>query len=337
MQSSLNGIGSAGVALPPAPNRFDHERHPTAAPWARVPENTEILDRACDALLGPDVHAGMDRLRASLSALRRRLPADEWAAIGQEVRRHPVHTLLLESPFAARAYEKPRGYAGDAVLMDLIYGIASPPDDLSPLGGVLYGYEFDSPCFQSVRTRRAVLAREIDKVATTRQRARVLAVASGHLREIEWSGAARLGAVDITAIDQDRESLDCIDRDYRRYPVSTMPVTIGDVLRRTVRFTDVDLVYAAGLYDYLEDDLARALTTTLFRTLGSGGHLLIANFTPTTYDAAFMETFMDWRLIYRTPEEVRALAGGIPREDVEAITQFSDENQHVTYLRLVRR
>jgi len=68
---------------------------------------------------------------------------------------------------------------------------------------MLYGYEFDSRCFQSVRTRRAVLAREIDAVAARRPGAHVLAVASGHLREIEWSRAARSGAVTITAIDQD--------------------------------------------------------------------------------------------------------------------------------------
>ena len=39
--------------------------------------------------------------------------------------------------------------------MNRIYGLTSAADP-SPLGGMLYGYEFDSPCFQSVRTRRAV-------------------------------------------------------------------------------------------------------------------------------------------------------------------------------------
>src|SRR5262245_62807141 len=98
--------------------------------------------------------------------------------------------------------------------MDLIYGMVTPGADLSPLGGMLYGYEFDSPCFQSVRTRRGVLAREIDSVAAAIPDARVLAVASGHLREIEWSRAARGGGVQITALDQDRDSLACIEHDY---------------------------------------------------------------------------------------------------------------------------
>jgi len=119
--------------------------------------------------------------------------------------------------------------------------------------------------------------------------------------------------------------------------VSTVPATIGDLLRRSVRFADVDLAYAAGLYDYLDDDLARALTATLFRTLRSGGRLLIANFTPVTHDAAFMETFMDWRLVYRTPEAVRTLASSIAPAEVAGIEQFSDENKHVTYMRVEKR
>ena len=337
MQTSVNDIGAAGVPRPLASHRSDYERHPAAEPRVGVPVCTEILDRACEALFGPDVHAGMDRLRASLSALRKRLPADEWAAVGTEVRSHPVHPLLLESPFASRAHAKPRGYAGDAVLMDLIYGIARPADGLTPLGGMLYGYEFDSPCFQSVRTRRAILAREIDQVASFSRTARILAVASGHLRELEWSRAARAGAVSITALDQDPRSLGLVAEQYRSHGVSTLPASVRDLLRQAVDCSDVDLAYAAGLYDYLPDDVARTLTSTLFRMLRSGGRLLIANFTPATDDAAYMEAVMDWRLIYRSAESVRALAGGLPPHEVESIQQYFDSNGHIAYMRVTKR
>jgi hypothetical protein len=167
--------------------------------------------------------------------------------------------------------------------------------------------------------------------------ARVLSVASGHLREIEWSRAARSGTVAVTALDQDPDSLACIERDYGRYSVSTVPASIGDLIRGSLRFTDIDLAYAAGLYDYLPDDVARALTATLFTTLGRNGRLLIANFTTANHDAAFMETFMDWHLVYRTPAQLRALTDAIPAADVARIDQFSDENHHVAYLRLVKR
>jgi 2-polyprenyl-3-methyl-5-hydroxy-6-metoxy-1,4-benzoquinol methylase len=147
----------------------------------------------------------------------------------------------------------------------------------------------------------------------------------------------RAGAANVTALDQDRDSLACIEQDYGGYGVTTQAGTIGDLLRRTVRFADFDLVYAAGLYDYLDDELARALTRALFRMLRPSGRLLIANFTPATYDAAFMETFMDWQLVYRTPTGMRTLADSIAPAEVATLEQFGDDNRHVTYLRLVKR
>jgi SAM-dependent methyltransferase len=301
-----------------------------------VSPTTEIFDRTRDALLGNEFHSGMARLRAALRSLRSRLAPDEWMAVSEQARSHPLHALLLESPFTRRAFAKPRGYAGDAILMDLIYGVASA-EDLSPLGGMLYGYEFDSPCFQSVRTRRAVLAQEIDDVARERPEARVLSVACGHLREIEWSRAARERAVSMIAVDQDRDSLDLVGQNYRGYGVSTVPASVGDLLRRSVRFSDLDLVYAAGLYDYLTDDIACALTTTLFRMLRPGGRLFLANFTPATYDAAFMEAFMDWRLVYRSSEDMRRLIAPIAQSELAGVEQFPDVNEHITYMRVVKR
>jgi hypothetical protein len=298
---------------------------------------TTVLDRTRDALLGNDVYGGMDELRAALRTTRASLDATGWKAFCADARRHPVHQLLLESPFSRRAYDKPRGYAGDAVLMDLIYGSRTAGADLSPLGGMLYGYEFDSPPFQSVRVRRAVLAREIDDVADRRPGARILAVACGHLREAEWSRAVRDGRATLKALDQDRESLQVVEHEYSRYGVSTVAGTVGDLLRRPAARPDLDLVYSAGLYDYLDTDVATVLTACLFRLLSPGGRLLVANFTSENADAAFMESMMDWRLIYRSDEEMLALTAAIPERTIERIDQFRDANRNVTYLRVVRR
>ena len=202
---------------------------------ARLPATTEVLDTTRDAIAGGHVHDAMGQSPPLAARAAAHLPPADWALVGEQVSRHPLHGLLLESPFTRRAFEKPRGYAGDAVLMDLIYGKAHPGDDLSPLGGMLYGYEFDSPCFQSVRTRRAFLAREIDSVAAVRPHPRALGRERAPARD-RMEPAARAGAVEITAIDQDRDSLACIEQRLRRYRVSTLPATIGDLLRRTVRF-----------------------------------------------------------------------------------------------------
>src|SRR6185436_19111629 len=108
----------------------------TSVPWVRTMPmttfvrflpRTEIFDVTREALLGTDVHGCIGRLREALRHLRAHLPADEWKTVCEEARQHSLHDLLLESPFTRRAYSKPRGYAGDAVLMDLIYG--APPSE----------------------------------------------------------------------------------------------------------------------------------------------------------------------------------------------------------------
>jgi len=55
--------------------------------------------------------------------------------------------MIHEDPFTGRAFRKPRGYAGDAELIDLIYG----PEELwakpqaSPLGLNIYQYTSAAP------------------------------------------------------------------------------------------------------------------------------------------------------------------------------------------------
>ncbi len=77
---------------------------------------------------------------------------------------------------------------------------------------------------------------------------------------------------------------------------------------RTVR---LDLAYAAGLYDYLKAEAARALTLRLFNMLAPGGTLVIEIFLTGIPDACFMEAAMDWWLIYRGEEQILALLSGI--------------------------
>jgi SAM-dependent methyltransferase len=299
--------------------------------------DTGFLDAARDTLLRNDIQFGMSRLRTVLGGLRAALPTESWNDVAEHVRRHDVHGLLLESPFTLRAFAKPRGYAGDADLIDLIYGDAPRARTLSPLGARLHDYEFDSACFQSIRARRAVLAREIDDVAATRTGAHVLSVGCGYLREIEWSRAVCENRVSMTAIDEDPYSVAGVKDRYGDFDIQAIPLSIRDLVRRSPWVGDVDLAYAAGLYDSLEDDIARLLTTVLFRTLRPGGRMLIANFTPATDDAAFMESVMDWHLVYRSPSQLRALAASIPAGCIERIDQFSSPNGHIGYLRIVRR
>jgi hypothetical protein len=78
-------------------------------------------------------------------------------------------------------------------------------------------------------------------------------------------------------------------------------------LKREVSWEPFDLVYAAGILDYLPDALARGLCAALRGLLRPGGELLVANFLPGSKSTGYMEAFLDWWLLYRTPEALLSL------------------------------
>jgi hypothetical protein len=146
--------------------------------------------------------------------------------------------------------------------------------------------------------------------------------------------AGALGA--FHALDQDPVSLALVQAEQAPLGVTPIVGTVGDIIRGRVDVAPLHLAYAAGLYDYLPAEVAARLTARLFALLAPGGRLLVANFCPELEDAAFMEAVMDWRLIYRTDEQVAAFASEVPAEQVAAGRVFRDSVGMVAYLELER-
>lgn len=256
----------------------------------------------------------MERLRPALRSWRLADPLG-WPDRVTELRAHPLLAHLHACPFTHRAFHKPRGYAGDAVMLDHMYGLTLAfPHPASP-GGRLYAYTTNSPAAQAVRARRSRLAALIDRAAARRPDARIVALAAGHGRELGQSEAVRRGeSITFVAVDQDQESLGELSRSYPDVQVEPVTGNIRDVITGDLTF-DADVVYAAGLFDYLPDSAARRLTTRMAQMLRPGGEMLIANFVPDCPDIGFMEACMDWRLITRTEAQVRALFADVPEPD----------------------
>lgn len=49
-----------------------------------------------------------------------------WTRTRSAYMDHPLRSIMLEDPYIARCVAKPRGYAGDAELIDLIYDRQPP-------------------------------------------------------------------------------------------------------------------------------------------------------------------------------------------------------------------
>ena len=306
-------------------------------PAATLEDNTRrLLDSACQQVLSGDCLAALRLLGTPLSALWSEARA---CGRGEEMQRwcrdHALHALVQQDPYTHRATTKPRGYAGDAVMMDYIYG-GVPPEGTTALGCGVFSATTRVSMGLSVLYRRQLLKSLVDDTVVTREAGRILSVASGHARELEGSlvGSAFFGG-EVVALDQDPLSCAEVARVHAGARVQVVRQGVRELLggplaQELGRF---DLVYSAGLYDYLPDALAQRLTARLLQMLRPGGRLLIANFVPGGSGRGYMELFMDWTLVLRDEAAMRELARSAGARQVHS---FLDPHKNVVYAELLR-
>jgi extracellular factor (EF) 3-hydroxypalmitic acid methyl ester biosynthesis protein len=298
----------------------------------------KILDATFEGLRAGCVFESLELLRTRLLDFRANIDPELWSCFAKECfTTHPIRPLLHQSPFARRSFEKPRGYPGDAVLLDYIYNPASIPAT-SALGGEIAAWEAQTQSCRSVRARKDILAEAVDQAASEFSRTRIVSLACGHLREAQQARAVREGRMaQYVGIDQDGESLAVVEREQGADGVTICQDSVRSLLTGRSSLRAFHLAYAAGLYDYLATPVATRLTLRLFQMLAPGGKLLVANFHPRLPDIAGMETMMGWWLTYRDEKEVEALAGEIDPREIDSQRTFRDPHGNLVFLEIRRR
>ncbi len=299
---------------------------------------TELFDDTCELIAAGHFAPAMDTMIAGLLQLRAIYPVEQWRQFSQyDCLHHPVKEIAHADPMTRRAFLKPRGYPGDAGILDLIYRAVPLPAGTTPTGEIVNRFTTSHPACVSVRARRDLLARVVDDTAERVERPRILSVACGHLREAQASRAVARGLVgDFYALDQDKESLALIDREQGAFGVRTMAESVRGLVTGRVDLADLDLAYAAGLYDYLGLPVAVAVTRSMLGMMKPGGRVLVANFAPDLIDIGYMETFMAWNLIYRDEQAMMEIAAGLPRGEVASTRVFRDSDTNIVYLEVTK-
>jgi extracellular factor (EF) 3-hydroxypalmitic acid methyl ester biosynthesis protein len=305
-------------------------------------DETAALSRYLDDAYD-DIRRGKvaETVEALIAHLRKALESSadlSWrSTMNALCRTHPVLQVLHEDPYTWRAFHKPRGYAGDAVLLDFIY-TGRPPPETSELGKQIFEVTTTCSASRSVQERKDVIANAIDVIASRRPDVRVLSLACGHLREAELSDAVCAGAVsEYLALDQDEQSLAVVEREHAGRGIRTLHTSIRKLLRGdeiAATLSHLDFVYAAGLFDYLPDGIASRLIARMFAMLRPGGSLLIANYVPATHERGYMDAIMDWELIYRDREDLERIASVIDLGRTADRRSYLDGNGNVAYLEL---
>jgi SAM-dependent methyltransferase len=264
---------------------------------------------------------------------------EEWKEFATGTfRRHDLFQTLQADPYASYSFRKPRGYPGDAVLMDFIYGSGSSNavlESTSALGRSIFQQISQNPAFPAIQGRRDLFAQRIEAACQENQGCRILSVACGHLRE---GGVLRKRGIPrparFVALDQDEASLELVASEHHESGVECLRESAIRLLSNHFDIGEFDLIYSAGLYDYLSDEFSTRLLQALVRRLAPGGGVLVANMLPDIPACGYMEAVMDWWLIYRTPEQMAEMGNQVAAMSDVQWRVFTDDLQHIVYLEI---
>ena len=284
--------------------------------------------------------AALKELVLYLRDVWREASPGEWSELVTVARRHVIRELLSQDPLTHRSFSQPRGYQGDAELLDLIYSrdpASVGIQNVSAIGRAIFSFTVEGKAPAAVRTRRSTLIQRINRLAEERHHPDVFSLACGHMRELQGTRAMREGKLGkVLGVDQDPISVALVNRELGSYGVEAVKGSLAAVFAGSIAKRQFDFVYSTGLFDYLDNQVCARLVEALFKMVKPGGRMLVANYLPDIEDIGYMEAYMDWRLIYRSRKQLESLGDRLPVSEMSTMNISSDSGNQVAYLEIVK-
>jgi hypothetical protein len=293
----------------------------TLTPLAALADRHEL-----DEMAYPRIRSAIDDCLGDLQATGlwgrdNLLPSSElWNIAGE---------ILLRGWLQNQARIKPRGYAGDYEMLARIYQSRLCDD---PLGRHFDRYFQEQAAPQAVRNRMAMMADWIRQAVNNSDSAplKIVIVGSAFGLEVR-DGLAGLSAaarrrVSVVLLDLDPQALE-----FARIRLETLlpegQLTLAaenlfrlpDRPRAASRLQGADLLFCAGMFDYLDDAAATDMLATFWQRLAPGGRMWVFQFAPQNPTRAYMEWLGNWYLVYRLESDLRtlAVAAGMPHAAIQ--------------------
>jgi extracellular factor (EF) 3-hydroxypalmitic acid methyl ester biosynthesis protein len=250
---------------------------------------------------------------------------EQFQPIHQFYLRRQLHPLLLCAPFVYRTYQKPLGYAGDYEMVNMI--LRSPYEGSSLFAKLVNTYFLSQPPAEAHRNRIKYLTEQIvtetKRIAQFGRPARIFNLGCGPAAEIQnfLMQEEISDQAEFTLLDFNEETLYYTDnrlsqlktRYNRRTSVSYLPKSVSQILRDSRRAHEAfiseryDLVYCAGLFDYLSDRVCRRMLEILYDLVAPGGLLIATNVAAHNPARNMMEYVGAWNLIHRDASQLASL------------------------------
>lgn len=216
----------------------------------------------------------------------------------------------------AQGRDKPFGYAGDFQIIDWTYTQYNGSLGRGKMWDEFYHLQVAPLAVCDRKNRFGDVLRAVAS-STSRRPLHILNVASGPCRElIDGASRAEVSPRDL--------HVDCVDSDDKA--IKYARTLLGDSWSSSVEFHHAnalryrprrkyDLVWCAGLFDYLEHRLAASLARRLFNAVAPGGQLVIGNFSTDHQTRPWIEWCGNWLLCHRSETDFNQVAedAGIPK------------------------
>lgn len=288
----------------------------------------EKLERDCIDLL--------TELNASLPGFKEVMHGSGYEEVMWGYVFKEIYPYLMRSRFAERAYFKPKGYAGDFLMMEHIY--ANNPKGEGRLGELIDLFCLERPGSLAIHGRRKLIKDQLvhlsSKIHDRGDTTRIMNLACGPNRELFdfLSKCEYTESVEALCVDIDEEALQYTNQYVNVFPhrasirLMTENVIKWSLGKVSHQMGQLDIIYSAGLCDYLDVRLFQALITQCYNHLKPGGSLLLGNFTHYP-DMLFLDKLLKWELIYRTEDELRELFEPTPfGTNVEILVEEANVN-----------
>lgn len=291
-------------------------------------ETTPLSRRAFDAIADRIIEKSNELFAQFESAAREvsenEVNSHKWFA------QRDLHPLLMRSPFFYRSYVKPLGYAGDYGMVNMM--LADRRQGPSTYTQLINSYFHQIGPTKAHRNRIAILNDRLTQVGEQFRnrpvKAEILNMACGPALEVQRFVRSQQASeyCDFTLVDFNQETLEHAQQKIGEAKASSgydanvrfLRKSVHQLLKEAAKPTPeqiqqhdrYDLIYCAGLFDYLSDKICTRLLRLFYRWVKPGGFVFVTNVHTRNPSQRCMEHIVEWYMVYRDENDMLKLAKG---------------------------
>lgn len=249
--------------------------------------------------------------------------------------RRQIHPLVLCAPFIHRTFYKPLGYAGDYEMVNMM--VRDPYEGGSVFAKIMNRIFLSTPPVEAHRDRLSYLTQllknESLRVLYDKRAARIFNMGCGPAKEIQNLLAdCEIGQqTHFTLVDFNNETLAYTSKilnDVKQHnrcsaQFQMVKKSVNQLLKEAFKNQSgkakYDVVYCAGLLDYLTDPVSKRLLEVLYDLVAPNGLLAITQVDESNPSRNWMEYVLDWHLIYRDGQQLAALVPDSAQPDLVTV------------------